>query len=93
MLKSIYGKMIFSIGVFSPLEARRENLSKINRLSVEDIAELINTDSGEEFDHGQSVRDTFPKCDYFCGLTVGWQSQEMPMLKAKFYLNWNVSLS
>lgn len=29
----------------------------------------------------------------FCGLTVGWQSQEMPMLKAKFYLNWNVSLS
>ncbi|MGX4277657.1 anti-phage dCTP deaminase [Escherichia coli] len=71
LLKSIYGKMIFSIGVFSPLEARRENLSKINKLSVEDIAELINTDSGEEFDHGQSVRDTFPKCDYFLRVDSG----------------------
>ncbi|WP_393969632.1 anti-phage dCTP deaminase [Kluyvera intermedia] len=71
LLKSIYGKMIFSIGVFSPLEARRENLSKINSLSVEDIAELINTDSGEEFDHGQSVRDTFPKCDYFLRVDSG----------------------
>ena len=71
LLKSIYGKMIFSIGVFSPLEARRKNLSKINRLSVEDIAELINTDSGEEFDHGQSVRDTFPKCDYFLRVDSG----------------------
>lgn len=91
LLKSIYGKMIFSIGVFSPLEARRENLSKINRLSVEDIAELINTDSGEEFDHGQSVRDTFPKCDYFLRVDSGLAEPEMPMLKAKFYLNWNVS--
>ncbi|EOC1268742.1 anti-phage dCTP deaminase [Cronobacter malonaticus] len=71
LLKSIYGKMIFSIGVFSPLEARHENLSKINSLSVEDIAELINTDSGEEFDHGQSVRDTFPKCDYFLRVDSG----------------------
>lgn len=71
LLKSIYGKMIFSIGVFSPLEARRENLSKINSLSAEDIAELINTDSGEEFDHGQSVRDTFPKCDYFLRVDSG----------------------
>ncbi|MEN4588456.1 anti-phage dCTP deaminase [Pantoea agglomerans] len=65
LLKSIYGKMMFSIGVFSPLEARSENLSKLNSLSDKDIGELINTDSGEEFDHGQSVRDTFPKCDYF----------------------------
>lgn len=71
LLKSIYGKMIFSIGVFSPLEARRENLAKINDLSLDDIAELINTDSGEEFDHGQSVRDTFPKCDYFLRVDDG----------------------
>ncbi len=71
LLKSIYGKMLFSIGVFSPLEARRENLAKISRLSDADIAELINTDSGEEFDHGQSVRDTFPKCDYFLRVDKG----------------------
>lgn len=71
LLKSIYGKMIFSIGVFSPLEARHENLLKINCLSVDDIAGLINTDSGEEFDHGQSVRDTFPKCDYFLRVDSG----------------------
>lgn len=71
LLKSIYGKMMFSIGVFSPLEARRENLAKISDLSFDDIAELINTDSGEEFDHGQSVRDTFPKCDYFLRVDDG----------------------
>lgn len=65
LLKAIYGKMMFSIGVFSPLETRSINLAKINNLSEKDIGELINTDSGEEFDHGQSVRDTFPKCDYF----------------------------
>ena len=71
LLKSIYGKMFFSIGVFSPLEARRENLAKIEILSNNDIAEIINTDSGEEFDHGQSVRDTFPKCDYFLRVDNG----------------------
>ena len=63
--------MFFSIGVFSPLEARRENLAKIEILSNNDIAEIINTDSGEEFDHGQSVRDTFPKCDYFLRVDNG----------------------
>lgn len=71
LLKSIYGKMIFSIGVFSPLEQRQDNLEKISGLSSQDIAELINTDSGEEFDHGQSVRDTFPKCDYFLRVDHG----------------------
>src|SRR5690606_24261785 len=29
------------------------------------IARLIDIDSGEEFSHGQSVRDTFPRCDFF----------------------------
>ncbi|MEI7252198.1 anti-phage dCTP deaminase [Pectobacterium versatile] len=71
LLKTIYGRMLYSIGVFSPLEIRRSNLEKDSFLSIDDIHKLVDTDSGEEFDHGQSVRDTFPKCDYFMRVDAG----------------------
>ena len=85
LLKSIYGKMIFSIGVFSPLEKRTDNLKKNNGLSGNDIAELINTDSGEEFDHGQSVRDTFPKCDYFLRVEEGLAEPDNDKAKSQIF--------
>ncbi|PMS29893.1 cytidine/deoxycytidylate deaminase-like protein [Trinickia symbiotica] len=65
LLRLIYGSALFAIGVFSPLEIRRKNLEQPGALRPEETNELIDTDSGEEFDHGQSVRDTFPKCDFF----------------------------
>lgn len=65
LLRLIYGDALFAIGVFSPLEIRRINLERPGRLSGEEVEQLIDTDSGEEFDHGQSVRDTFPRCDFF----------------------------
>ena len=65
LLRSIYGDVLFAIGVFSPLEVRRKNLERSDALSPDDIDLLVDTDSGEEFDHGQSVRDTFPQCDFF----------------------------
>ncbi|WP_386069206.1 hypothetical protein ACFJIW_03850 [Tahibacter sp. UC22_41] len=65
LLRLIYGDAFFAIGVFSPLEKRKINLEQLGQLSPEEIAKLIDTDSGEEFSHGQSVRDTFPRCDFF----------------------------
>lgn len=65
LLRMIYGSALFSIGVFSPLEVRRKNLEQPGKLASEETSHLIDTDSGEEFAHGQSVRNTFPKCDFF----------------------------
>jgi deoxycytidylate deaminase len=65
LLRLIYGDLLFAVGVFSPLEIRRKNLELPGKLSSTETRELIDTDSGEEFAHGQSVRDTFPRCDYF----------------------------
>ncbi len=65
LLRLIYGDLLFAIGVFSPLEIRRKNLERPGKLTKVEIDQLIDTDSGEEFDYGQSVRDTFPRCDYF----------------------------
>ncbi len=65
LLRLIYGEALFAIGVFSPLEVRHQNLERPGSLSSDDVKKLIDTDSGEEFSHGQSVRDTFPQCDFF----------------------------
>jgi deoxycytidylate deaminase len=65
LLRLIYGDALFAIGIFSPLDVRRRNLKGLGGLQDREIEELIDTDSGEEFSHGQSVRDTFPRCDFF----------------------------
>ena len=65
LLRLVYGEALFAVGVFSPIEIRRKNLERPGALSADDINQLIDTDSGEEFSHGQSVRDTFPQCDFF----------------------------
>ncbi|AEM49134.1 zinc-binding CMP/dCMP deaminase [Acidithiobacillus ferrivorans SS3] len=65
LLRDIYGEALFAIGVFSPVEIRKKNLEHLQALAIDDINKLIDTDSGEEFSHGQSVRDTFPQCDFF----------------------------
>lgn len=65
LLRLVYGDTLYAIGVFSPLEVRRKNLEQPGELSAIDVGKLIDIDSGEEFSNGQSVRDTFPRCDYF----------------------------
>lgn len=65
LLRLVYGDALYAVGVFSPLEVRRKNLQQPGELNKEDVEKLIDTDSGEEFSYGQSVRDTFPRCDYF----------------------------
>lgn len=65
LLRLIYGEALFAIGVFSPVEIRQKNLERPGKLMPDDIKKLIDVDSGEEFSHGQSVRETFPQCDFF----------------------------
>lgn len=65
LLRLIYGDALFAIGVFSPPEIRRQTLLQPGQFSETEIENLIDKDSGEEFSHGQSVRNTFPACDFF----------------------------
>lgn len=65
LLRLIYGEALLAIGIFSPLKIREKNLSSPGLFTLEEINKLIDTDSGEEFSHGQSVRETFPLCDFF----------------------------
>jgi deoxycytidylate deaminase len=71
LLRLIYGDALVAIGVFSPLEVRRRNLLDLQALSEKEINALIDLDSGEEVSHGQSVRDTFPRCDLFLRVDHG----------------------
>jgi len=64
LLRSVYGEMLYVVGVYAPIELRIAQLEK-NKQGNENIYELIDRDSGEENDHGQRVSDTFPLADFF----------------------------
>ncbi|HKP47026.1 MAG TPA: hypothetical protein VJT50_10525, partial [Pyrinomonadaceae bacterium] len=64
ILRAVYGDMFYFVGVFSSLEGRVKNLEK-RPMAPSEIWELIDRDSGEEVDYGQTVRDTFPQADFF----------------------------
>ncbi len=63
LLRSIYGEMLYVVGVYSPIEMRIARLESESK--NEHIHDLIDRDSGEEIDHGQRVEDTFPQSDFF----------------------------
>lgn len=63
-LKSVYRDMFYFIGVFSPKSVREESL--VNQgMTLGEVHQLIDRDSGEEIKHGQTVRNTFPCADFF----------------------------
>lgn len=64
ILRLVYRDMLHCIGVVSPVAFRVANM-EAQGISQPDIYELIDQDSGEEFSHGQTVRDTFPQADFF----------------------------
>ena len=64
ILKLVYRDMLYFVGVYSPLPARVKALQN-GGMSQPEIYNLIDQDSGEEFAHGQTVRDTFPHADFF----------------------------
>lgn len=63
-LKSVYRDMLYFIGVFSPLLVRQQNLEN-QGMTLPQVYELIDRDSGEEINYGQTVKETFPLADFF----------------------------
>ncbi|WP_415915446.1 hypothetical protein [Pseudomonas amygdali] len=74
LLRSVYGDMLHVIGVYSPIEMRVDRLGRIKGPDDE-IHKLIDRDSGEEVKYGQSVEDTFPRCDFFLRVDSATDSQ------------------
>ena len=64
VLRLVYGNLLFCVGITAPLSNRKGQLA-MRGLIEEEINTLISQDSGEELEHGQTVRDTFPQSDYF----------------------------
>lgn len=73
MLRQVYGDMLHVFGVYAPIELRIERLNK--QYESSDIYNLIDRDSGEEIKHGQTVRDTFPRADFFLRADTGTDTQ------------------
>lgn len=74
VLDNIYSRNYYTIAVYSPSSTRKENLSnKISKSRHEPICDahlgladlLIERDQKGKSSAGQSVRDTFPKSDFF----------------------------
>jgi deoxycytidylate deaminase len=74
LLRLVYRDMVYFVGVYSPLPARVRALES-NGMKINQIYELIDQDSGEEFDHGQTVRDTFPNADCFLRIDTDTDTQ------------------
>jgi len=73
LLRSVYGDMLHVVGVYAPIEVRIERLGR--KIKDEVIHRLIDRDSGEEVEHGQRVRDTFPEADFFLRADANTSSQ------------------
>jgi deoxycytidylate deaminase len=62
-LRDTYGDIFHFLGVFASLRRRAQRLSE--QMPAAEVQQLIDQDSGEEIDTGQTVRDTFTEADYF----------------------------
>jgi deoxycytidylate deaminase len=74
VLDQIYSRNYYTVAVYSPTSIRKDNLSnKISKGKHQPLCdahlflaqELIDRDQKGKSSHGQSVRDTFPKSDFF----------------------------
>lgn len=74
LLRMVYREMLYVVGVFSPLNQREANLI-LKGLDAAQVYKLIDRDSGEESETGQTVRDTFPQSDFFLQMDSGTDSQ------------------
>ncbi len=84
VLDQIYGRNFYSVSIYSPREERKKFLAnKIARSKKQHISrehfyqadKLIELDQAGEDETGQSVRDTFPKADFF--VDQGRESDEI----------------
>ena len=74
LLRSVYGRLLHVISVYSPLTLRMHELEK-KLGDKSEVYKLINRDSGEELVNGQSVRDVFPQADFFLRISDGTDDQ------------------
>jgi deoxycytidylate deaminase len=74
LLRLVYRDMVYVVGVYAP-QARRTKSLEQKGMSLQQIYTLIDRDSGEEFAHGQTVRDTFPNADFFLRIDSNSGSQ------------------
>jgi len=79
LLRSIYGEMLYVVGVYSPIEMRISRLE--GALKGDGVHDLIDRDSGEEIDHGQRVEDTFPQSDFFLRVEKTTDSHRISRVK------------
>jgi deoxycytidylate deaminase len=74
LLRLVYRDMVYFVGVYSPLPRRVQTL-EASGMNLQQIYQLIDQDSGEEFNYGQTVRDTFPNSDCFLRIDTDTDSQ------------------
>lgn len=74
VLDQVYGRNFYSISIYSPKPDRRAHLANkiarsrkqpLSELHYKQADELIELDQKGEDETGQSVRDTFPRADFF----------------------------
>jgi deoxycytidylate deaminase len=64
LLRMIYGDLMTLVGIFAPLEVRRQRLKNFG-VAPSQIDSIITSDEHEDETHGQEVRDTFHNADLF----------------------------
>jgi deoxycytidylate deaminase len=74
LLRTVYREALYVVGVFAPVGNRIASLQSLG-LSHPQIAALMDRDSGEELDEGQTVGETFPQCDFFLRMDSNTESQ------------------
>jgi deoxycytidylate deaminase len=85
LLRSVYGDLLHLVSVYTPLPLRVNELKR--RLQNNgDVHKLIDRDSGEELDYGQTVRSIFPKADFFLRLDDGTDDQIKTNLERYLHL-------
>lgn len=74
LLRTVYREVLYVTGVHSPLSDREVTL-KAEGLETSDIGALMDRESGEEVAAGQSVEQTFSRCDFFLRMDSYTDSQ------------------
>lgn len=74
LLRTVYREALYVVGVFAPVATREASLRDQGLTSAE-IAVLMDRDSGEELDEGQTVEETFPQCDFFLRMDSNTETQ------------------
>jgi deoxycytidylate deaminase len=74
LLRTVYREALYVVGVFAPV-GMRESALRDQGLTSAEIAALMDRDSGEELDEGQTVEETFPQCDFFLRMDSNTETQ------------------